>query len=286
MADEAGSDAAEEGAAAGAAAASAAASGAKSTKAGKIAKADAADDAEAPADKGDTDDTGKAGAAGAGGSLVGAVKARPVLAGVIAVILLVVAIAGFASCAGGGDGGRNDRTAGEDPNATFVPSLDVVPPAPPDQSATGASPGGSAPGAADPCGGLITPAQASSATGLGLTSGGGDAGAAADYGQLAGVDTTVRVCPFTNPAGDQLTVLVLTFRDPNAAQGLYAQAAAEPGRQALSGLGDAAVSDGRRNLLIRRGANLVLVDLVMPGEPEADQTAKMRAVATVILPKL
>jgi hypothetical protein len=142
--------------------------------------------------------------------------------------------------------------------------------------------------ATDGCHGLLGAAQASRAAGIALTAAGGDVAAAtggyADAVRAQGIDAAVRLCPFAGPGDDRLYVLAMTFTDAATAVRVYDRGhVGQAGTRALPGVGDAAATDGAATLLTRRGRSLVLVLLIRPTRPTADNTAALRAVALAAL---
>jgi len=140
----------------------------------------------------------------------------------------------------------------------------------------------------DGCRGLVTTAQVARATGLPLGPGTGDGqAAAAQYTQAVRAQglsaTSVRLCPFTDPAGDQLMVVGMAFPDAGQADRMYASgsgAASMRDPRPVAGVGDAAVTDGSHTLLARRGRAVVMVYLVRATEPDADHVRVLSTVAT------
>src|SRR5207253_2170495 len=82
--------------------------------------------------------------------------------------------------------------------------------------------------ASDGCQGLVSAAQVGQAVGRAVQPTAGDgAGAASQFAQSMaglGLTATVRVCPFGNGTGDQVTVVALTFPDAGQAGKLFAVA--------------------------------------------------------------
>ena len=193
----------------------------------------------------------------------------------IRTVASVVLVAALAGCTGG-----PARSAATSPH----PSA-----AGPSQAPTTEAP---APAATTPtvttdgCHGLVSPGQVSRATGSAFGPGRGDAAAAtAQYTQAVhdqGLQATVRLCPFTDPAGDQLFVLGLAFPDAAQAGRMYTGSAAIPGGTPVA-VGDAAVSDRSRTLLARRGHSVVLVYLVRATNPDGDHLSALAAVASAAL---
>ncbi|GII22466.1 hypothetical protein [Planosporangium mesophilum] len=189
--------------------------------------------------------------------------------------LALLALVGFVSCEAGAPGDATARPAFSaaaeppDPVAVLTPG-----PAP----------------TTDGCHGAVTAAQASKAAGFPVTAAGGDAAAAVRvYAQAArgqGLDATVQLCPFSGAGGDQVYVMTMTFPNTAQAERMYAgtgagQVAAKP----VTGVGDAATSDGAQTLLARRGRSLVLVYLVRPADPRGDHSGALRALALAALGK-
>ncbi|WP_432825408.1 hypothetical protein [Dactylosporangium sp. CA-092794] len=138
----------------------------------------------------------------------------------------------------------------------------------------------------DGCQGLIAAAQVQQATGLPVQPSQGDGAAAvAQYGQAVqslGLSARARMCPFGSPAGDQVTVVALTFPDAGQAQKLWTTIAS---LEAVGGVGEAALSDRSKTLLARRGKAIVAVYLVAAAAPDADHLAQLRSVANTALSK-
>ncbi|GAA2369893.1 hypothetical protein [Dactylosporangium salmoneum] len=138
----------------------------------------------------------------------------------------------------------------------------------------------------DGCQGLISAAQVQQATGLPVGASQGDgAAAAAQYGQAAqtlGLDAHARMCPFGSAAGDQVTVVALTFADAGQAQKLWTTIAS---LEAVGGVGEAALSDKSKTLLARRGKAIVAVYMVAAANPGADHLSQLRSVASAALAK-
>jgi hypothetical protein len=138
----------------------------------------------------------------------------------------------------------------------------------------------------DGCQGLISAGQVQQATGLPVQASQGDGAAAvAQYGQAVqtlGLDARARMCPFGDAAGDQVTVVALTFADAGQAQKLWATIAS---LEAVGGVGEAALSDKSKTLLTRRGKAIVAVYLVAAAAPNADHLGQLRAVANAALAK-
>jgi hypothetical protein len=140
----------------------------------------------------------------------------------------------------------------------------------------------------DGCRGLVTTAQVARATGLPLAPGTGDGqAAAAQYTQAVRAQglsaTSVRLCPFTDPAGDQLMVVGMAFPDAGQAGRMYdsgSGAASMRDPRPVPGVGDAAVTDRSHTLLARRGRAVVMVYLVRAPEPDADHVRVLSAVAS------
>ncbi|WP_432973289.1 hypothetical protein [Dactylosporangium sp. CA-233914] len=136
----------------------------------------------------------------------------------------------------------------------------------------------------DGCQGLIAPAQIQQATGLPVTASQGDGAAAvAQYGQAVqtlGLNAHARMCPFGSAAGDQVTVVALTFPDAGQAQKLWTTIAS---LETVGGVGEAALSDRSKTLLTRRGKAIVAVYLVVAAAPEADHLPQLRSVANTAL---
>jgi hypothetical protein len=138
----------------------------------------------------------------------------------------------------------------------------------------------------DGCQGLIGAAQVNQSTGLTVSPSQGDGAAAvAQYGQAVqtlGLNARARMCPFASAAGDQVTVVALTFTDATQAQKLWTTIAS---LEAVGGVGEAALSDKSKTLLARRGKAIVAVYLVVAASPEADHLAQLRSVANSALSK-
>ncbi|MGI5242926.1 hypothetical protein [Dactylosporangium sp. CA-139066] len=138
----------------------------------------------------------------------------------------------------------------------------------------------------DGCQGLITAAQVKQATGLPVEPSPGDGAAAvAQYGQAVqsiGLNAHARTCPFGSGAGDQVTVVALTFTDAGQAQKLWSTIAS---LEAVGGVGEAALSDKSKTLLARRGKAIVAVYLVVAASPNADHLGQLRSVANTALSK-
>jgi hypothetical protein len=138
----------------------------------------------------------------------------------------------------------------------------------------------------DGCHGLVTAAQVQQSTGLPVQLSQGDGAAAvAQYGQAAqslGLSAGARMCPFASPAGDQVTIVALSFADAGQAQKLWTTIAS---LEAVGGAGDAALSDKSKTLLARRGKAIVAVYLVAAGAPEANHLPQLRSVANAALAK-
>jgi hypothetical protein len=149
------------------------------------------------------------------------------------------------------------------------------------------------PPVSDGCHGLVAPAQVTKATGLALSPGGGDqAGAAAQYTealQSLGLRATVRLCAFGDPRGNQVYAMGLAFPDVAQASRMFADgrgAASLRNPEPVPGVGDAAVTDRSHTLLVRRRSAVLLVYLVLAGDPDGDHLAALRAVATAALGRL
>lgn len=138
----------------------------------------------------------------------------------------------------------------------------------------------------DGCQGLVTAAQVGRATGRALQPTTGDgAGAATQYAQSVaslGLTATVRVCPFGDAAGDQVTVVALAFPDATQATKLFATTRSVGTLTPVGGFGDAAVSDRANALVGRRGKTVVAVYLVLSGVSGGDHTGTLRAVAELV----
>jgi hypothetical protein len=138
----------------------------------------------------------------------------------------------------------------------------------------------------DGCQGLIGAAQVQQATGLPVQPSAGDGAAAvAQYGQAVqtlGLNARPRMCPFGSPAGDQVTVVALTFADAGQAQKLWTTIAS---LEAVGGVGEAALSDKSKTLLTRRGKAIVAVYLVVAAAPDTDHLPQLRSVANAALAK-
>ncbi|GAA2619747.1 hypothetical protein GCM10010399_58490 [Dactylosporangium fulvum] len=138
----------------------------------------------------------------------------------------------------------------------------------------------------DGCQGLITAAQVQKSTGLAVQPSTGDGAAAvAQYGQAVqslGLSARARMCPFGNPAGDQVTVVALTFPDTGQAQKLWTTIAS---LEAVGGVGEAALSDKSKTLLARRGKAIVAVYLIAGADPDANHLPQLQSVANAALSK-
>ncbi|GAA3452595.1 hypothetical protein [Dactylosporangium matsuzakiense] len=138
----------------------------------------------------------------------------------------------------------------------------------------------------DGCQGLIAAGQVQQTTGLPVQPSAGDGAAAvAQYGQAVqtlGLNARARMCPFGSPAGDQVTVVALTFADPSQAAKLWTTIAS---LEAVGGVGEAALSDRSKTLLTRRGKAIVAVYLVVAAAPDADHLSQLRSVANTALSK-
>jgi hypothetical protein len=138
----------------------------------------------------------------------------------------------------------------------------------------------------DGCQGLISAAQVKQATGLPVEPSQGDGAAAvAQYGQAVqsiGLSAHARTCPFGTGAGDQVTVVALTFTDAAQAQKLWSTIAS---LETVGGVGEAALSDKSKTLLARRGKAIVAVYLVVAAAPDTDHLNQLRSVANVALSK-
>jgi hypothetical protein len=200
-------------------------------------------------------------------------RPRVVLAAAAGTVLVLV---GFVSC------------AARDPAPTAAPVQVVPPPVfnspappPPSRSAVPVK-------VSDGCQGFLTAAQVSKATGSTLApapaDGAGEAGAYAEAARAQGLRADVRLCPFSGTGGDKVSVMAMTFPDAGQAGRMFAtgQAAGQP----LPGVGDAAVTDGSRTLLARRGRGVVLVYLARAANPNGNNTEAMRAVAVAALARL
>jgi hypothetical protein len=190
--------------------------------------------------------------------------------------------------------------------AGAITSCEDSPPASPPVALSGSAPA-SAPATADTaeptvavpppvsdgCHGLVVPAQVAKATGLALTPGGGDqAGAAAQYTealQSLGLHATVRLCAFGDARGNQVYAMALGFPDAAQASRMFADgrgAASLRNPEPVPGVGDAAVTDRSHTLLVRRRSAVLLVYLVMAGDPDGDHLAALRALAVAGLGRL
>ncbi|MGC9669953.1 hypothetical protein ACNTMW_25850 [Planosporangium sp. 12N6] len=196
-----------------------------------------------------------------------------VAAGAAALVLLV----GFVSCSGPDAGPGGLVPAG---TAVFSASAE----SPGSAAATSRAPAATT----DGCHGIVTAAQVSKAAGFEAVGAGGDAAAAvtayAETLRARGLAATVHVCPFVGTHGDQVHVMALVFPDARQAERMYADT--KVGTKALSGVGDAAVTDGARTLSARRGRSVVLVQLIRVASPTADNTAPLRALALAALAKV
>jgi hypothetical protein len=138
----------------------------------------------------------------------------------------------------------------------------------------------------DGCQGLVTAAQVGQAVGKALQPTAGDgAGAATQYAHSVaslGLTATVRVCPFGDAAGDQVTVVALAFPDAEQATKLFATAQGVGPLTPVSGFGDAAVSNHANALVGRRGKTVVAVYLVLSGVSGGDHTGTLRALAALV----
>ncbi|WP_433045592.1 hypothetical protein [Dactylosporangium sp. CS-033363] len=138
----------------------------------------------------------------------------------------------------------------------------------------------------DGCQGLIAAGQVQQSTGLAVQPSQGDGAAAvAQYGQAVqtlGLNARARMCPFGSPAGDQVTVVALTFTDAAQAQKLWTTIAS---LEAVGGVGEAALSDKSKTMLTRRGKAIVAVYLVVAAAPDADHLSQLRSVANAALAK-
>jgi len=136
----------------------------------------------------------------------------------------------------------------------------------------------------DGCQGLITAAQVQKSTGLAVQASPGDGAAAvAQYGQAVqslGLSAQARMCPFGSAAGDQVTVVALTFPDTAQAQKLWTTIKS---LDAVGGVGDAALSDRSKTLLARRGKAIVAVYLVAKAAPDANHLPQLQSVAGAAL---
>jgi len=141
----------------------------------------------------------------------------------------------------------------------------------------------------DGCKGLVTAAQVTKASGLSVQPSAGDAaGAASQYTQALsglGLTATVRMCAFGNPAGDQVTVIALSFPDPAQATKLFGSGLATGALQPVGGIGDAAATDKTKVLLVRRSKAVVAVYLVAAANPDANHLSPLQSVATAALAK-
>lgn len=138
----------------------------------------------------------------------------------------------------------------------------------------------------DGCQGLITAAQVQKSTGLPVQPSQGDgAGAIAQYGQAVqslGLNARARMCPFGSAAGDQVTVVALSFPDAAQAQKLWTTIAT---LEVVGGVGEAALSDKSKTLLARRGKAIVAVYLVANAAPNANHLPQLQSVANAALAK-
>ncbi|WP_433205082.1 hypothetical protein ACQP00_37150 [Dactylosporangium sp. CS-047395] len=138
----------------------------------------------------------------------------------------------------------------------------------------------------DGCQGLIAANQVQQSTGLAVQPSQGDGAAAvAQYGQAVqtlGLNARARMCPFGSPAGDQVTVVALTFGDAAQAQKLWTTIAS---LEAVGGVGEAALSDKSKTMLSRRGKAIVAVYLVVAAAPDADHLSQLRSLANTALSK-
>jgi hypothetical protein len=138
----------------------------------------------------------------------------------------------------------------------------------------------------DGCQGLISAAQVQKSTGLPVQLSQGDGAAAvAQYGlavQSLGLNAHARMCPFGSPAGDQVTVVALSFPDAAQAQRLWTTIAS---LEAVGGVGEAALSDKSKTLLARRGKAIVAVYLVATAAPDANHLPQLQSVANAALTK-
>jgi hypothetical protein len=190
-------------------------------------------------------------------------------------VVLVLAMAAFGSCT--------------EPTVTPLPAVAQAPPAPSTRAASPSPKPSAAPaGVTDACHGLISANQVAKATGIQVSAAGVDGAAVingyADAIRAQGLEATVRLCPFTAAAGDQVHVMGLSF--PDAAQATKMFTTGQAGAQPVPGVGDAAVTDGAQALMARRGRNVLVVYLLRPGRPAADGAAALRAVALEALPRL
>lgn len=138
----------------------------------------------------------------------------------------------------------------------------------------------------DGCQGLINATQVKQATGLSVAPSQGDGAAAvAQYGQAVqsvGLSAHARTCPFGSAAGDQITIVALTFADAGQAQKLWSTIAS---LEAVGGVGEAALSDKSKTILARRGKAIVAVYMVVAASPNADHLPQLRSVANTALAK-
>ncbi|HTJ32478.1 MAG TPA: hypothetical protein VL738_04555 [Dactylosporangium sp.] len=138
----------------------------------------------------------------------------------------------------------------------------------------------------DGCQGLISAAQVKQATGLPVEASQGDGAAAvAQYGQAVqsiGLNAHARTCPFGSAAGDQVTVVALTFADAGQAQKLWSTIAS---LETVGGVGEAALSDKSKTMLARRGKAIVAVYMVNAAAPDADHLGQLRSLANAALSK-
>jgi hypothetical protein len=93
------------------------------------------------------------------------------------------------------------------------------------------------------------------------------------------------MCAFGNPAGDQVTVIALSFPDPAQATKLFGSGLATGALQPVGGIGDAAATDKTKVLLVRRSKAVVAVYLVAAANPDANHLSPLQSVATAALAK-
>ena len=190
--------------------------------------------------------------------------------GALAVLVL------FVSCA------MRDTGALSGPDQAGPPPVfDSPAPPPPSRSVEPAK-------VSDGCKGFLTPAQVSQATGTTLAlapaDGAGEADAYVAAARAQGLRAEVRMCPFSGTGGDRVSVMALSFPDAGQAGKMFA--ASQAGGQPFPGVGDAAITDGARTLLVRRGKGVVFVFLTRAKNPNGDNSAALRAVALAALSRL
>lgn len=199
-----------------------------------------------------------------------------VAGGTLAIIVLI----GFVSC-----------SSGDDSPVQIPAAQPTVFSAPPPEPSGPRLPSPTTTKATDGCRGLISAAQVSSAAGFTVNGSGGDVAAAvsgyADAVRAQGLDANVRMCPFGNASGDQVYVLAMTFSDAAQASRMYTSGRVGPaGSVPVTGVGDAAATDGVSTLLARRGRSVVLVLLIRPKQPKVDHRGALRAVALAALARV